>query len=69
MTWPRSDTLPASRVTWFNPGSSDPAQGELMCVTPQVLPPQPISELLRGSPVLGGESVRVFVRSWFVPVD
>ena len=33
-----------------------------------VLPPQtqPIGELLRGSPVLSGEGVRLIVRSYFV---
>ena len=41
-----------------------------MCMTSQPsvfrLQAQPIGQLLRGSPVLSGESVRLIVRSYFV---
>ena len=39
-----------------------------MTSQPSVLPPQtqPIGQLLRGSPVLSGEGVRLIVRSYFV---
>jgi hypothetical protein len=58
--------LHLGRSTEFRAESRGEIQLEPMCMTSQVLPPRPIGQPLRGSPVLSGEGVRRIVRSYFV---